>query len=82
MLSFPLTPQTASKRIRKEVGILPPNLTNLQINDLSRENLGALKLWPDESNILQWHALIPGPEGSAYEGGLFEVAIKIPDDYP
>ncbi|TXT10228.1 uncharacterized protein COLE_04162 [Cutaneotrichosporon oleaginosum] len=60
----------ATKRIRKE------------ISDLARENLGAIKLAPNESNIFQWRATIPGPAGSPYEGGLFDVDIRVPEDYP
>lgn len=53
-----------------------------QIADLSKENLGAITLTPNESNILLWRATLPGPAGSPYEGGVFEVDIKVPDDYP
>ncbi|GMK57400.1 hypothetical protein CspeluHIS016_0402340 [Cutaneotrichosporon spelunceum] len=60
----------ATKRIRKE------------ISDLARENLGAITLVPNESNVFQWRATIPGPAGSPYEGGVFEVDIRIPEDYP
>ncbi|WOO77320.1 Ubiquitin-conjugating enzyme E2 D4 [Vanrija pseudolonga] len=60
----------AAKRIRKE------------ITDLARENLGDIKLAPNESNIFQWRAVLPGPAGSPYEGGVFEVDVRVPDDYP
>ncbi|WRT67693.1 uncharacterized protein IL334_004665 [Kwoniella shivajii] len=63
-------PGMASKRIKKEIA------------DLSKENLGSIALQPNESNIFQWKAVLPGPSGSPYEGGLFEVEIKIPEDYP
>ncbi|WWC62458.1 uncharacterized protein I303_105054 [Kwoniella dejecticola CBS 10117] len=63
-------PGMASKRIKKE------------ISDLSKENLGSIVLTPNESNIFQWKAVLPGPAGSPYEGGLFEVEITIPEDYP
>ncbi|KAK8858501.1 hypothetical protein IAR55_002728 [Kwoniella newhampshirensis] len=63
-------PGTAAKRIKKEIA------------DLSREDLGAITLAPNESNIFQWKATLPGPAGSAYEGGVFEIDIKVPEDYP
>ena len=50
--------------------------------DLAKEDLGDIKLEPDESNIFAWKATIPGPAGSPYEGGVFDVDIKIPGDYP
>jgi ubiquitin-protein ligase len=44
--------------------------------------MGNIKLEPNESNIFSWKAVIPGPAGSPYEGGEFEVDIRVPDDYP
>lgn len=29
-----------------------------------------------------WRGTIPGPEGSVYEGGVFQVEIILPQDYP
>jgi hypothetical protein len=52
------------------------------MSDLSKEDLGALSLVPNESNIFSWRATLPGPAGSPYEGGEFEVDIRIPEDYP
>ncbi|KAK4683570.1 hypothetical protein P7C73_g6675, partial [Tremellales sp. Uapishka_1] len=60
----------AAKRIKKEIA------------DLSKEDLGAITLVPNETNILSWKATLPGPTGSPYEDGVFEVDIRIPDDYP
>ncbi|CAD6583353.1 MAG: hypothetical protein TREMPRED_003530 [Tremellales sp. Tagirdzhanova-0007] len=60
----------AAKRIKKEIA------------DLSKENLGAITLIPNESNIFSWRATLPGPSGSPYEGGVFEVDIRVPEDYP
>lgn len=53
-----------------------------QIADLAKENLGDISLTPDEANIFAWKAVLPGPSGSPYEGGRFEVDIRIPSDYP
>ncbi|WVQ65878.1 uncharacterized protein L199_004056 [Kwoniella botswanensis] len=63
-------PGMATKRIKKEIA------------DLSKENLGAISLQPNESNIFNWKAILPGPTNSPYEGGVFEVDIKVPEDYP
>lgn len=41
-----------------------------------------MTLSPNEANLFQWHATIPGPSGSVYEGGIFNVEIILPDDYP
>ncbi|KAE8740403.1 hypothetical protein FOCC_FOCC014082 [Frankliniella occidentalis] len=33
-------------------------------------------------NLMKWRGAIEGPVGSSYEGGLFNLDIIIPDDYP
>jgi hypothetical protein len=53
-----------------------------QIADLAKESLGDIVLTPNESNIFVWRATLPGPQGSPYEGGLFDVDIRIPENYP
>ncbi|KAL2891092.1 Ubiquitin-conjugating enzyme E2-18 kDa [Ceratocystis lukuohia] len=36
----------------------------------------------DEDDLLIWEALIQGPEGTPYEGGVFPAELKFPKDYP
>lgn len=55
---------------------------NRELADLSKEDLGAMTLAPNDANLFEWKATIPGPAGSPYEGGLFQVDINLPDDYP
>lgn len=35
-----------------------------------------------EDNLFQWEALISGPQGTPYEGGLFAAVLHFPKDYP
>ncbi|KAG8529749.1 Ubiquitin-conjugating enzyme E2 7 [Bacidia gigantensis] len=35
-----------------------------------------------EENLFLWEALIQGPEGTPYEGGIFPAELKFPKDYP
>ncbi|AAW43544.1 hypothetical protein CNBE3020 [Cryptococcus deneoformans B-3501A] len=35
-----------------------------------------------EDNMLEWEALIQGPEGTPYEGGVFAARLVFPSDYP
>ena len=73
-LSHPITllisSQTTLKRIHREIA------------DLKKEDLGNIKLTPAADNLFYWKASIPGPEGSVYEGGVFDVDINLAHDYP
>jgi len=69
---------------------MPPGLSsgmtlkriNREIADLKKEDLGGMSLEPDESNLFHWKASIPGPEGSPYEGGVFNLNVELCEDYP
>lgn len=37
---------------------------------------------PLPKNFFEWHANIKGPEGTIYEGGVFHLSLKIPENYP
>ncbi|KAF2646624.1 ubiquitin-conjugating enzyme [Massarina eburnea CBS 473.64] len=36
----------------------------------------------DEEDMFLWEALIQGPEGTPFEGGVFPAELKFPKDYP
>ncbi|TGZ71975.1 hypothetical protein CRM22_002350 [Opisthorchis felineus] len=36
----------------------------------------------DEKNFFEWEALIAGPEGTPFEGGVFAARLSFPMDYP
>ncbi|KAI0674036.1 ubiquitin-conjugating enzyme/RWD-like protein, partial [Trametes maxima] len=62
--------KTTLKRIHREIA------------DLKKEDLGTIKLAPSDDDLFHWNATIPGPEGSVYEGGVFQVDITLGHDYP
>jgi ubiquitin-conjugating enzyme E2 G2 len=35
-----------------------------------------------EDDMFNWEALIQGPEGTPFEGGVFAAELKFPKDYP
>eukprot|EP01098_Paradermamoeba_levis_P008604 TRINITY_DN3564_c0_g1_i1.p1 TRINITY_DN3564_c0_g1~~TRINITY_DN3564_c0_g1_i1.p1 ORF type:complete len:154 (-),score=35.95 TRINITY_DN3564_c0_g1_i1:96-557(-) len=37
---------------------------------------------PLENNILQWHAVIFGPDDTAWEGGTFKLSMEFTEEYP
>ena len=62
---------TTSKRIKKE-------LIDMEKNPPENCSAGLI----DESNLFQWQATIMGPENSPYHGGIFNLKINLPMDYP
>lgn len=53
-----------------------------EIADLKKEDLGPIVLEPVENNLHVWKGSLPGPLGSVYEGGVFDIEIVLPSDYP
>jgi ubiquitin-protein ligase len=59
------------KRIQKE------------LKDFKRDPLpDSLRLGPVGDDMWMWRATYSGPKGTPYEGGLFVMNIRIPDEYP
>ena len=62
----------AHTRLRKEI----KEYEKLQEKDRIRLIL------PEKENIFQWQAILRGPPDTPYEGGIFKINIKVPDNYP
>ena len=52
-----------------------------EILDVQKEDLGSITLTPSD-NLFVWSGTLPGPEGSVYDGGVFNFTINLPPDYP
>lgn len=49
---------------------------------LKTEPVPGIEVFPDEHNLRYFKVTIKGPEDSPYEGGLFNLELFLPEDYP
>ena len=61
----------AQKRLQKE-------LAEIQSGNIESISAGPV----DERDMYKWQAVITGPEGSPYAGGVFFLNVNFPPDYP
>jgi ubiquitin-conjugating enzyme E2 D/E len=61
---------TELKRLRKEY------------EDLQKDSIPNLSAGPIDGNLFEWEAVILGPSGTPYEGGIFNLSISVPSNYP
>jgi len=52
-----------------------------EINNLKKDPPIGISLSIND-NLVNWNAIILGPEDSPWEGGIFELKINIPEEYP
>ena len=62
--------QTCFKRLKKEAA------------NFDKDNLENIQLKVNPNNIRDWRARIAGPQGSYYEGYVFDLKIDIGESYP
>lgn len=66
------TPKTATQRLLKELKDYPNN-----------PNEALLHLGPvNDDDLMQWEAVLKGVNGTPYEGGLWQLHIQVPSNYP
>lgn len=58
------------KRIQKE------------LQELNNDPLENITAEPRDDNLNVWTATVEGPVDTPFEGGVFKLTIKFPDDYP
>ena len=52
------------------------------INSNPISNIGVTIGLPNEDNIFEWQCSLMGPKDTSYNGGLFFLRVKFPDEYP
>ncbi|GJM94919.1 hypothetical protein PR202_ga11605 [Eleusine coracana subsp. coracana] len=77
------TPQQQQQRVHGEGRASRARLFK-EYKEVQREKSADpdIQLICDDSNIFKWTALIKGPSETPYEGGVFQLAFAIPEQYP
>jgi len=53
-----------------------------ELLDMMKNDVPNLSAAPVNDNLFEWKAVILGPIGTPYEGGVFNLNISIPSNYP
>jgi len=49
---------------------------------MNADAVPGIKAGPKGEDLYHWSAIVAGPEGSPYEGGTFELDVRLPTRYP
>jgi ubiquitin-conjugating enzyme E2 J2 len=50
--------------------------------EIQKKPVDNIRTAPKENDILEWHYVIEGSKGSAYEGGWYHGIVLFPKEYP
>ena len=53
-----------------------------ELHDIKKNDIPNLSAGPINDNLFEWDAVILGPVSTPYEGGVFNLNISIPSNYP
>eukprot|EP01027_Heterolobosea_sp_BB2_P012005 GEZU01017420.1.p1 GENE.GEZU01017420.1~~GEZU01017420.1.p1 ORF type:complete len:161 (-),score=14.71 GEZU01017420.1:62-544(-) len=53
-----------------------------EYKELQKNKDSDLVLRPNDNTLYQWRAELRGPPDTPYEGSIFEVELRIPNEYP
>lgn len=53
-----------------------------ELRELKKNPVLNIQAVPKENNILEWHYVIEGAEGSPFEGGWYHGIVLFPKEYP
>ena len=60
---------------------IPPRILK-ETQKLAQEPIVGIYAVPNEQNYRHFFVQLAGPEGTAYEGGMFECELYLPEEYP
>ena len=67
----------------RAVLILPQTCVDTVLSEITQNPPEGVIAGPkDEDNLFEWEAVIVGPEGTAYEDGVFTATLSFPKEYP
>ncbi|CAK58282.1 unnamed protein product (macronuclear) [Paramecium tetraurelia] len=53
-----------------------------ETQNLAKDKVQGIDVTPDPQNFKHFFVIISGPPNTPYEGGVFDVELLLPDDYP
>jgi len=53
-----------------------------EMNEISNDPVEGIDAAPLDGDLYHWQAMIDGPEGTPYDGGIFTIDIVFPPEYP
>jgi ubiquitin-conjugating enzyme E2 J2 len=53
-----------------------------ELRELSQNPSPSILAAPSPADLLQWHYVLLGPEGTVYEGGVYHGKLVFPPTYP
>lgn len=53
-----------------------------ELQTFAKEPMDGIHIFPCNTDVRSWRALLQGPPGSPFEGGTFELVIRASDHYP
>ncbi|KAF3347950.1 Glutathione reductase [Verticillium dahliae VDG2] len=71
--------KAAQKRARRDSGLF---LLTREYKTIAENPPPYIEAHPSESNILEWHYIITGPEDTPYHGGQYWGTLMFPPTYP